>query len=747
MLAASAAFLYLTCAGATFASGQTPGQGVPPSPTQYTVKPTMSPIRVDGVLDEPAWREVAEIPLRYEYFPGDNTPARAETICMVTFDHERLYLAFRAKDADPGAIRANLADRDAPFLDDTVGFMLDTFNDGRRAFQFRVNARGVQMDAFNSDVDGSEDWSWDAIWDAKARIMSDGYTVEVAVPFTSLRFPRSSTVQTWGFMAMRDMPRSTRYRIRSGYFDRNRQCLICQFDKLTGFEQITPGRNVELDPTATLARTDERNDIPSGSLAAGRAKGQAGISARWSVTPNIVLSGTANPDFYQVEADAAQLDVNTRFQLFFPEKRPFFLEAADIFSTPIDSVFTRTVADPDWGLKVTGKQGANAFGVFAARDSVTGIVVPGYEGSTFRSLDRRYTSNVVRYRRDIGRSGSTIGVIYAGREGDAYSNHVGGLDGLIRLSKADSVRVAWQWSRTDYPDEMAAETGQPDRPFTGQAYALRYAHGTRNWNWGTRLEGFSPAFRADSGFVPQVEYRAYQAYAGRTVWGGPARWFNRLDFSASFDLTEDWKGRRSSWGCDFPIEYEGRWQMSASYNPACNREYYQGRTYDNFRHNIYWSVRPSGAFSLEVSATVGGNIDFANAQKGDMARLNIGGTFNLFRRFEGEVSQQRQTLDVAGGRLFTADLSQARLLYHINLRTFVRAILQYTDIDRNPALYRSPTSPSTRRLFSQYLFSFKVNPQTVLLIGYSDNASGSRGIDLTRSDRTFFCKIGYAVVY
>jgi cellulose/xylan binding protein with CBM9 domain/uncharacterized protein DUF5916 len=734
-------------------AGQTaappPAARTAPSAQEFHVTAAGSEVELDGRLDESAWQSATAIPIRYEWFPGDSTPATIETTCLVTFDRSHLYVGFRAKDSHPGSIRANLADRDAPFQDDTVGFMLDTFNDGRRAFQFRINARGVQMDAFNSDVDGSEDWSWDAIWDARTVIAEDGYTVEVAIPFSSLRFPRTAGAQTWGFLAMRDVPRSTRVRLRSNYTDRNRTCLVCQFDKLTGFEAITPGKNIEFDPTFTVARTDVRDPFPAGSLQAGDADPQAGLSARWSVTPNVVFSGTINPDFYQVEADAAQLDVNTRFQLFFPEKRPFFLEGQDFFSTPIEAVFTRTVVDPRWGAKLSGKEGPHGFGFFSTQDDRTGITIPGYEGSGFQSLPQHNVGTVLRYRRDLGKAGSTLGALYTGRqstEGESYSNRLGGIDGLFRLSGTNSIGAQWLASRTNYPGSIAEEFNQRVDPFTGQAYAFNYNHGSRHWQWGAQSNGASPEFRADSGFVPQVDIRVYRGNAGYTFLGSTDKWFNEIFIGGGADRTEDWHGERASWGCDFPIEYSGRWQMSVEYNPACNYEYYLGQRYTNFRHNFSWSIRPSGLFSLYFSSGIGGTIDFDNARKADQVRLSTGGTFNLLARIEGSVDYTRFALDVAPGRLFTANQAQTRILYHLSLKTFVRAIVQYTDIDRDPSLYTFPVTERSKRLFTQFLFSHKLNPQTVFLVGYSDNGVGTPTITVTKTDRTFFLKIGYAWV-
>lgn len=722
----------------------------PATPQDLKVHRAESPVKVDGSLDEPVWQQAASIPLRYEWFPGNNTPVSVATTVQVAYDSQRLYVAFRASDPNPSQIRANLADRDVPFLDDTVGFMIDTFHDGRRAFQFRVNARGVQMDAVNSDVDGSEDWSWDAIWDSASQVTADGYTVEIVVPFSSLRFPRTAGVQTWGFMASRDMPRSSRVRMRTTMTDRDRACLICQFDKLTGFEGIEAGRNLELDPTFTAARSDVRTPFPSGRFQSGDADYEAGLSARWSVTPNVVFSGTLNPDFYQVEADAAQLDLNNRFQLYFPEKRPFFLEGADLFSTPLDLVFTRSIADPRWGAKLTGKEGAHAFGLSVAQDAVTGIMLPGYESDDFVGLSERHVSTIGRYRLDIGSRGSTIGALYAGREGDRYTNRVGGLDANLRLSQADTLRVQFAGSHTEDPVTIApAIGGGPQRreAIRGSSYAVRYNHQDERWNWRANTTGISPEFRADSGFMPQVGARFYSAGASRVFIGGAARWFNEIVIGAGVDRTEDWQGERASWGCDLPVEYLGRLQMSFSYTAACNREYYQGQTYDNFRHNIGWSIRPSGTYSFGVSATVGGAVDFANARKADQVRLDVSGTFNLFGRLSGEAEHTYQALDVAGGRLFTANLTQAKVLWHLNLRTYIRAIVQYTDVDRTTALYQFPVADQTRRVFTQWLFNYKINPQTVVLLGYSDNAMGDRTTDLTRANRTLFLKVGYAWLF
>src|SRR5262245_19460209 len=248
-------------------AGETRARTLPPRRT-FELRRAREPITIDGALDEQAWSEAAVVDLPYEYFPGDNVPPPDKTECLVTYDASHIYVAFHAYDPRPREIRAHLADRDAITTfqqDDHVGFQLDPFNDERRAFQFRVNPLGVQADAVFSELDGIEDWAWDAIWKSAGRITSDGYVVEVAIPFNQLRFPKSDTALTWGFDALRSYPRSVRHRISAAYQDRNRSCLLCQANKITGLSGISPGKNVELDPTMTGHRTDRRAE-PGGSL-------------------------------------------------------------------------------------------------------------------------------------------------------------------------------------------------------------------------------------------------------------------------------------------------------------------------------------------------------------------------------------------------------------------------------------------------------------------------------------------------
>ena len=170
---------------------------------------------------------------------------------------------------DPSKIRAHLMDRDAinTFVqDDHVTVLIDFFNDERRAFQFRVNPLGVQADAIFSEMDGYEDFSWDAIWDSKGRITEFGWVVEISIPFNQLRFPKTDEPQTWGVSAERSYPRNVRHRMASHKRSRDVNSVLSQLNKLSGFQGMKTGLNIEIDPTLTVNRTDERSDFPDGEL-------------------------------------------------------------------------------------------------------------------------------------------------------------------------------------------------------------------------------------------------------------------------------------------------------------------------------------------------------------------------------------------------------------------------------------------------------------------------------------------------
>lgn len=717
-------------------------------------------VKVDGVLDEAAWRTSRPIPLPYEAHPGDNTPAPVDTRCFVTFDHRALHLACRALDPGPEAIRAYITDRDEIEGHDRIVFTLDPFNDRRRAFRFGISALGVQYDALfdgqatrgGSPMGGPEDPSWDAIWSSAARLTDEGYAVEASIPFKSLRFPSSSGVQTWGFYVSRFWPRSERVEVRSMAWDRDDSCELCQANLLRGFRGISPGTNLELTPTLTGNRTDPGSGNSPGELEAGPVTGELGLDARWGITPNLTLNATANPDFSQVEADVAQLDVNNRFALFFPEKRPFFLEGADFFATPVQALFTRSIADPSVGAKLTGKAGANGLGLLVARDEVNNLLFPGNQGSSTATLEEGVTTATARFRRDLGGS-SALGGIYVGREGeDGYYNRVGGVDAFIRLRPALTARLQYLHTETRYAPEVSEAHDQPGGSFGGDAATLMLRYDTRDWFGALNLQSRSAGFRADAGFVPRVDWRDVGAWLNRSFWADDASWYTRLVWAGGAWHQENQAGRLSNEGIWTNLRYEGPRQSSLWVNPNLQREFFDGREHAFVQTRFGASIQPSGTVSLQVNGNLGGVVDLANSREGRQIQLSPSLTLRLGRRVNLRLTRSVQDLNTLDGReVFRADISRVRAVYNFSPRAFVRAVLQYRDIRRKPENWVDPdVDPRSQELSSQLLFSYKVNPRTVLFLGYSDNRARSDDLDLGQSDgltlsgRTLFVKLGWA---
>jgi hypothetical protein len=717
-------------------------------PRTFQVSRATSEIRIDGTLDEPAWGDALTFDLPYEWSPGDNIEPPVKTDVLVTYDDRNLYLAWRAHDPNPSAIRAHIMDRDSvdTFVqDDHVLVSIDTFDDERRGFQFRVNPLGVQMDAVMDEGQGIEDFSFDMIWSSAGSITDTGYVVEVAIPLDQLRFPRTGGVQTWGFDVGRSYPRSVRHRMSAARIERGATCVLCNAIKVTGFENLEPGRNLEITPTLTATRNDRISSFPDGDLEAGDEDLDPGVTVRWGVTPGVSLSGTLNPDFSQVEADVAQLEVNERFALFFPEKRPFFLEGIDLFATPIQAVFTRTVVDPDWGAKVTGKQGPHGFGVFVTEDDVNTVLVPSNENSAVTGLPGGVTGSVLRYQRDIGRT-STIGALYTGREGEGgYHNRVYGLDSFLRFDEANSLRLQALQSDTRYPGAMDPDLRGSLESATGEAYLVDFEHSSRSWSWSVEYHDRSPSFRADSGFVSRVDFRQVEGYAQRTFWGEEDDWYTRSAIGIYSNRTEDHDGTTTDETIDLYGNFSGPYQSFAEISLQRDERFFRGRRYDELLSSqVYAEAQPNGKVRTELFVNVGETVDFQNNRPADQLELSPSVELKLGRHVNLRLDHTLRRLDVEGGELFEANLSELRMIYNFNVRSFFRAIVQYLDLTRDPALFDRSVEPEVEDLFTQLLFSYKVNARTVLFLGYTDSRLGLQETSLTQTGRSFFVKVGYA---
>ena len=720
-------------------------------------------VRVDAVLDEDVWQKALKLELNYEVNPGENISPPVKTEAWLAYDNSHLYLAIHAYDPEPSQIRACYSDRDYIYTDDWVGFLFDTFNDERHAFVFLCNPLGIQADL--TETAAGDDDSWDAIWDSHGRITGDGFIVEIAMPFSSLRFQRSETDQTWGIDIMRSYPRTVSHTIGLIPRDRGNNCYFCQIDKIIGFSGATPGKNVEFDPTFSSLYSETRDigwdeagqQIKIGKLIKRDNSNEPGLTARWGFTPNLTLNATANPDFSQVEADVLQMDVNTQFALYYPEKRPFFVEGADYFTTRMNIVHTRALANPDWGIKLTGKAGKNAIGFYSVQDGQTNLLFPGSENSYDGSLIRNNIGTVFRYRRDVGRS-STLGALITDRESEGYYSRLAGADADFRFTRTDQVKVHLFGSQTDYPGAIDTAFGQPNGRLDGTAFDFYYKHAARDYVGFVTYREITSPFRADLGFIPQVGFRyVYSGIAWRW-YNNPGYWYTLLSPGVGYEYEEDRSGRILYKGPKLWFDYMGPMQFTFSMQVNLHERWYQGIRFDNTSVTAIAGIQPTAALYLSLIGEYGDGIDYTLARPGERLKLNPYIEFKPGRHINISFDHIYERLTIDEGRLYTANISQSWLVYQFNRRLFMRVVLQYVHNQYDAALYIPEgysesiiKVPVQGDLFSQILISYKINPQTVLFIGYSDywsdNYYGFQDIvELTQLDRTVFVKLGYAWV-
>ena len=736
--------------------------------TEVEVRRRTGEIEVDGRLDEAAWADAEPIPLAWEVAPGDNEPAPVSTECRLAYDDDALYLGCLARDPAPGEIRAYYATRDATAGHDRIFLVLDPFRDARRGFEFGVSALGVQEDRVWDESTAAFDPSWDAVWRSAGRITGEGYEVEAAIPFRSLRFPSTAGERAWGFYLKREWPRTEVVETRSTPWERDRGCVLCQAGRLRGLRGGAPGVDLQLAPTLTTARVDRRAEAGAG-LVPGPIELAPGLDVRWNATTDLTLNATLNPDFSQVEADAPQLDANRRFALRFPEKRPFFLEGADLFTTPVEAVFTRTVADPSAGAKVTGKLGGSAFGAMLVRDEVTGILLPGSQGSSTAVLETPSTTAVLRYRHDVGDSG-TLGALYTARLGQGYGNHVLGGDAYLRpLPGLPALSLRAQLLRSVTTDPPALRGGgeeaggdgtpsgganhgpapdpSPDSP-TGDAGLLRLRYADRDWAFGATVVAFGPAFRADAGFVPQVGFRNVDGWAARTFWGGDGAPFTSLRVEGGAWSASAWSGGLLNEGVWGNVVYGGPWQTEVWLNPVLSRERLEGRVFGLTQLWAGLSLRPSGALRLGVSGNGGDAIDAADLRRVRELRASPSIEVRVGRHLELGGAAHWQRLSLGGETILRALATDLRGVYGFGTRSSLRATLQLRDTDRSPALHPEPVAPSRTSLRTDLLFAYRLDPLSVVFIGVGDVRSASvepnlRERPLGPEERSFFLKLGY----
>ena len=690
-------------------------------------------------MDEPVWSKAAKLPLAYETFPGENIDAPVKTDVYIFNTSSHLYFALICHDPDPKSIRAHYSERDQIDNDDVININLDTFNDERRNYFLGVNPLGLQRDGVESD-NGMSDW--DGLWSSAGRITDKGYIIEIAIPFSSLQFQRKKGPQVWGLDISRWYPRAFLHRLGLVKLDRNKNSYQQQFLKISGFEGVKPGKNIEVIPTLTGVKTDSRTPFPDGEFQSEKEKLDPGITVSWGLTPNLTLNGTVNPDFSQVEADARQLDLNQPFALFFPEKRPFFTEGADFFKSLMQVIHTRTMRDPVWGLKLSGKEGNNTIGAYYVRDNVTNLIFPGFEGSSQTSLDMESSATVLRYVRDFG-SNYTLGGIITNREGGDYFNRVFGIDGSARFDSKNQLEFQVLGSRTRYPTAVAREFGQKEETFGGKAIQANYKYSSRNIIARAGYYEFDSDFRTDLGFVPLAGYRSYETVLNYR-WQKTGSWWNQITIGVEHEYAWNHDGDFLADEQEIFFNFNGIMQSQIHLEAEQSRQLYQGVIYRIYTGRSHFSFRPSSGMRFYLNSNFGRQVDYINSRAGRRVQLNGGTNYNFGQHLILNFDHTYEDMNSGGKALYTANISQGSLIYYFNSRMFLRSILQYVDYKYNPDNYIIDIDPEYKELFAQFLFSYRLNPRTVAFLGYTTDYNGGLGLPLTGANRTIFMKISYS---
>ncbi|MCX6558894.1 MAG: DUF5916 domain-containing protein [Candidatus Aminicenantes bacterium] len=672
--------------------------------------------RIDGFIEPGIWEKEA---LRLDNFvqlsPKAGEPTTMKTIAYVGFDAKAVYFAFRCIDPEPKKLRASITRRDGCLDDDWIIVFLDTFNEKRRAATFGVNPVGVQMDFVRIEEGGNDnmDDSWDTDWNSEGRIDDQGYTVELAIPFKSLRFPDQDE-KVWGLTLARNIPRIGEIGMWPS-FSRDIPGLIAQSNPIVIRGSVERGNNLELMPVATaLKREGSGIDF------------QPGLNLKYGLKSDLTLDATINPDFSHIEADAPQIDINLRYALRYQEKRPFFLEGMEIFNFPdIEMVYTRRITDPLWGAKVTGKLGGMTYGVLSAYDQhPTESLWDVHNGGG--SGDETALFNIVRVKTDIFNKGSYLGFCLADKEIDGSWNRVAGVDGQWRFAdkffvsfQALASKTSWDGDTTDLAPALY-----------GEAYYFN-----KNYSFGGFWRSIHPDFEASSGFVNRTDYRSAGAFANLRLYPDKP-YLNQVQLHLEagqrdgyFDsITQDtWLRAQTQ------LRFTEFNQLIMSVENGLERY-----AETDFHRTVFQLQGQSNIvkwlpFNLfaEIGDTI--NYDPEDAYLGWGVTYGVGLNFKPSKRLQLGLDYSRSTFwkTKAGEQVWDFNVFHTRSTYQLTKSLSLRAIFDYN-------LYY-------KQIFGSFLVSYVLRPGTVFFVGYDSNYE--RGLlaptRYDRRDYSVFVKFSY----
>ena len=743
-------------------------------------------VSIDGVLDEAVWSRAARLGSFTQYSPVDGRPAVQATQVLVWYSPTALHFGIRAT-AEPGTVRAHLTDRDKGIIpDDYIEIQLGTFNDGRSAFVFAVNPLGVQADgalvegnqARRSAIEGDRtggreqpDLSPDYTFDSRGRATETGYEVEVRIPFRTLRY-QSAETQDWTFQIIRKSAQSGREDTWAPA-RRDAASFLAQHGKLVGLTGLRRGLVLEMNPIAT-------SSIEGAPATAGwryqGGKPDVGGNVKWGMSTNFTMNGTVNPDFSQVESDAGQISPDPRRALFFAEKRPFFLDGLEYFSTPSQVIYTRRLAAPTAAMKVTGKVSGTSFGLLSAMDGP----------ETSATGQDRPVFNLLRVLKDVG-GHSRLGAAYTDRiEGDDY-NRVGEVDGRWVFGGINNLAFHGAVSRT-------REAGQTR---TGPLWYLNFTRTGRRFGLNASFQGISDRFHAASGFLSQGDLAQLSLGPSFTFYGRSGAFIER--FNGSVSATYSWAYPRFMSGAparDRQYWFNGAWAIRGGFNLSATGFVesfgFDERLYKDYRLEVPTATGTDtvpfglkrrlpvravmiraktpevGGLAFDGFAAYGRDPNYLEWSTSEIVFARLGLTYRPTERlrFETGVPILIHYRRTDGSRVDGAVIPRLKMEYQVSRAVFLRLVGEYRssyqDDLRDDArtdhliLIRDPTDGVFKRSLAKghgsntlrvdWLFSFQPTPGTVLFAGYGsslaeEEAFRFRGLARTRDG--FFTKLSY----
>ncbi|MDH5405477.1 MAG: carbohydrate binding family 9 domain-containing protein [Candidatus Aminicenantes bacterium] len=672
-----------------------------------------SPPKIDGILENPVWeQEALKIEEFLQFAPKEKGTPSEKTVAYLGYDQKNLYIAIRCYDSEPQKIRASITNRDNLYDDDWVVIFLDTFNERRRAFEFFINPVGVQGDAIRTEEGGNENESdsWDTAFYTDGKINEEGYTIEMALPFKSIRFPDKEN-KVWNIAIGRNIPRKGEIITWPG-MSREIPGLIVQGREFLIQGKVEKGKNLEVMPLITSLKTqDEKVDL------------QPGVNLKYGVSSDITLDFTLNPDFSHIEADAPQIDINQRFALYYSEKRPFFLEGMEIFQFPeIEMVYTRRIINPFLGAKLTGKVGRLTYGFLSAYDlNPTESLWEVHNGGDSR--DDNALFNIFRMKTDVFQE-SYLGFSMADKEIDGSYNRVAGVDGQFKFKNKYFFSFQALASKT--------KSGEEDTSAAPALYG-NFLYYTKHWVAGVNWKAIHPDFEASSGFVNRVDYKRMGAFTSFRTFP-EKKYLNVVYFNLSAGnmnayneniMTDKW--------AEAEVNFEFT-QFSRLYVSFQNyMERYGGINFHKNSFTLNGSTNLIGWLPFEFYFRTGDNISYDS----DDPFLGWSNTYGVFLNFKPsnrlqmgfDLSKNTFYEERGGKQLWDYNIIRQRTTYQISKTLSLRAIIDYNHY--------------YKKIYNSFLVSYILRPGTVFFLGVDSNFLQDEAGSYARTGYSVFIKFSY----